>query len=185
MKRLLVSSILLIMLLTATSYSFDGMRKGFVLGGGAGFCPTATWSYDFGSSTFDDQGTGFGINFIIGYAWDEQNMIVYEGNIAGYSTQFGILPDARIYQGFNGASFYHYFGPVGNSFFGMAGLGFYIFQVEEADANPSIGFLVGGGYEFIKHVQAGVYFSYGQTSDPYLDNLKHMHISILINAVAF
>lgn len=174
-KVLLVVSLVLLMM--ASGWSFDGNRKGFVLGGGLGLAPTAKFEID--NTSYSHSKAGIGLNLIIGYAWDEMNMIVYEGNIAGYS-ESGV----DVTQGFNGASWYHYFGPQGKSFFTTVGLGAYVFSIDEYDADPGGAILLGGGYEFARHWQVSAYFSVGKTSDGPID-FNHNHFNILIGGVAF
>lgn len=187
MKLARVLTLVMLVVLIASSVSaFDGMRKGFVLGGGLGFSPYTTWSFSeelFGFNVnFDESNVGIGLNLVIGYAWDEYNMLVYEGNVTGANSD---LLDETISQGFNGASWYHYFGPQGKSFFTVVGLGFYVNKVGDYDADdPGGGYLFGGGYEFARHVQAAVYFSGGQTKSDGV-TIGHNHFSILIGAVAF
>jgi hypothetical protein len=181
MKKLLGILTVLTLVLTSSSFGFDGNRKGFVLGGGLGFSPAASWEVD--GTSLDESGAGFGLNLVIGFGWDEQNMIVYEGNVAGWTSDFFL--DRQVSQGFNGASWYHYFGPAGSSAFTTLGIGYYIFDVEGFDSNnPGLGLLAGAGYEFARHWQVGGYFSYGKTSDPFFD-YNHYHINILVSGVAF
>jgi hypothetical protein len=182
--------LIVFILLPVPSGAFDGNRKGFVVGGGLGFTPIASWSLN----DFDESNAGMGLNLIIGYAWDERNMIVYEGNVCGYKQG-----NYRTSQGFNGVSWYHYFGPKGKSFFTAAGFGFYIYDFELFDMNdPGLGYIIGGGFEFTPHVQIGLYLSGGQTSFSidYRDaegnplsgpdiTYGHNHISLLVSAVAF
>ncbi len=107
-------------------------------------------------------------------------MIVYEGNVTGRSEG-----DYTISQGFNGVSWYHYFAQQGSGFFTVAGIGFYVLDIEDGpDIDPGAGYLIGGGYEFTSHVQATLYISGGQTSYEGID-LGHNHISLLVSAVAF
>ncbi len=184
MKRLVLITLVAVLFMAATACAFDGMRKGFVLGGGLGLAATADWDVDFMGVSVGEDGSGLGLNLVIGYAWDEQNMIVYEGNVASWKSD---LIDETVAQGFNGASWYHYFGPVGKSFFTAAGIGFYVFKVETYDDNdPGFGLLLGGGYEFARHIQVAAYFSKGKTKDPIVDvDFDHTHFNILISAVAF
>lgn len=193
MKKLLVGfcSLTILVAMVSTVEAFDGTRKGFVLGGGLGISPTATIKTDpvstpFGTFKIDESNSGFGLNFIIGYAWDEHNMIVYEGNVVGYTLGSGITK-VDVYQGFNGASWYHYFGPVGKSGFINAGLGAYVFNVDDADADMGGAIQIGGGYEFARHWQFSGTLGFGKTGDPDISGLdyKHMHFSILIGGVAF
>ena len=186
--RNLQTIVLTLTLLAASSASgFDGNRKGFVLGGGLGFAPVSSWSVDispfFGPiSSINETGAGIGLNLIIGHAWDEQNMIVYEGNVTGWKSDFF---DMTMSQGFNGGAWYHYFGIPGRSAFTTLGLGVYLFDGEDVTANDvGIGFLAGGGYEFARHWQVGGYFSLGRTSDAGVD-FDHYHLNILVSGVAF
>ncbi|HDL01414.1 MAG TPA: hypothetical protein ENH23_04195 [candidate division Zixibacteria bacterium] len=180
MKKYLISALLFI-LLASSAWSFDGNRKGFVLGGGLGFAPTAKWEVD-GASFISESASGFGLNLLIGYAWDAKNMIVYEGNVVGYKPS---QLDVQLTQGFNGAAWYHYFGETGKSFFTTVGLGIYMFEADGYDSNDAGGgALLGVGYEFSRHWQAAAYFSGGKTSDPVFD-YKHNSFSVLISGLAF
>lgn len=189
MKKILAVVFVLLTAMATSSFGFNGNRQGFVLGGGLGLAPTSRWEgnvYDISSGQIvraDENGVGLGLNFIIGYAWDEYNMIVYEGNVTAWSSDLFI--DQSIAQGFNGAAWYHYFSTAGRSAFTAAGLGFYVFDVGDYDANdPKLGLLAGAGYEFARHWQVGGYIGIGQTSDPGGD-WDHTHLSILVSGVAF
>ena len=182
MKRFVLITLVAVLFLFGTAGAFDGIRKGFVLGGGLGIAATADWDMDSAGVSIGEDGSGLGGNFVIGYAWDEHNMIVYEGNVVAWTSE---LIDETIGQGFNGASWYHYFGPVGKSFFTAAGVGFCVFRVDTYEGNdPGFGLLLGGGYEFARHVQVAAYFSTGKTGDSGVD-FDHTHFNILFSAVAF
>jgi hypothetical protein len=176
-----------LLLLVSSAAGFDGARKGFVLGGGIGISPVSGYSVDvpffgLGSIDISEQRAGLAIQLIIGYAWDRQNMIIYEGNVTGYSSD---LLNRTIGQGYNGAAWYHYFGPEGRSAFSALGLGFYGFSVEDFESNdPGLGLLFGGGYEFSKHWQVGAYLSFGRTTAGGVD-FEHGHLSFLMSGVAF
>ncbi len=185
MKRSVLITLVAVMLMSGSVGAFDGMRKGFVLGGGLGLNLSADYEVSEGIYSISEDGSGMGLNLVIGYAWDEQNMIVYEGNVGGWKSD---LVNKDIAQGFNGASWYHYFGPVGQSFFTVAGLGFYVFNPEDFENNdPAGGLILGGGYEFARHIQVGAYFSSGKTKDPGSSKIEfdHTHFNILVSAVAF
>lgn len=186
-KMLLVTAIFSI--ICGSAAGFDGKRKGFVLGGGIGFSPYIHWSVENDLAFGEDDAAGAGVNFIIGYAWDEQNMIVYDGQGAAYAKG-----DATIAQGGSFASWYHYFGPAGKSFFTTVGLGLYTWQIEDIDANePGAAFMFGGGYEFSRHWQVGVYISGGKSTlqlaslmGSSLDfDMTHTTLNVLIGGVAF
>ncbi len=201
MKRLVFFLLVAVVMIASSAQAFDGMRKGFVLGGGLGYSPYSKWSIEISGSIFgqvvdekiDESNTGPGVDFIIGYAWNEQNMIVYQGTGLIYNSEFfgehggGLLiEDSRqATQAFNGISYYRYFGPVGKSAFAAVGVGGYFWKVKDFEANdPGPAYLVGAGYEFVRHVQAGVFVSGGQTTDSGFD-FGHMHVSIQVTAIAF
>lgn len=184
----------LVVTLPGSAEAFDGKRKGFVLGGGLGLAPVVRWEgpvYELDPNgpglqkvTVDESKVGAGAQIIIGYAWDEANMIVVEGNAGAMESDI-LFGRPTLSQGFGGVSWYHYFGEMGRTLFTVVGLGSYAFQVEDADAADSeFGALVGGGYEFSPHWQVGGYLSFGGTSDAVGDN-DHVTFSVLIGAVAF
>jgi len=182
MKKLVVLVIGLSIVLAASASAFNGLRKGFVLGGGLGFAPAISWEAE-NFPLFKEDVSEVAVNFFLGYAWDEQNMIVWEGNAVGWKSDWS---NDNITQGFSGASFYHYFGPVGKSAFVVGGLGLTMFQPEGFDANEAKGgILLGGGYEFARHWQVAAYFSAGKTREKGFSDYEHSHFSILINTVAF
>ena len=115
-------------------------------------------------------------------AFAEHNMLVYEGNVVAYTSD---IADWSVVQGFNGATWYHYFGRTGKSFFTTLGLGVYYFKVEDFDTNdPGGALLFGGGYEFAKHRQFGLSVAAGRTKSSGVD-FDHVHISLLISGIAF
>ncbi len=174
-------------------WSFDGMRKGFVLGGGLGFAPVANTSIEGIDGKYEKQ--GLGTNFLIGYAWDERNMIVFLRDAAFYSetvelTFMGELvfrDKISLAQGFAGVGYYHYFGPVGKSFFVTGGIGFQDWMsLDKNWEDPDVGgaLLIGGGYEFARHWQVYGSLSFGKTSDIFFE-YEHAQMILTVSAVAF
>lgn len=177
MIRLIFGALVLSLLLFEPSWGFDGNRKGFVFGGGLGFSSVTT------SASFrrDSETTvGAGAQLLIGYALNDGNMIIFESIAGGYRDRI----DGIGVQIFNGASWYHYFRSSGRSAFTTAGIGRYL--IMRGGLSNSIGvefgLLIGGGYEFARHWQAGAYFSFGRTSS---NTFEDLHVNILISAVAF
>ena len=174
---------MLIVSVASSTFGFDGHRKGFVLGGGLGVAPASRYEFPivpYGGVS--ETGAGVGLNLIIGYGWDKWNMIVYEGNVTGWSSD---RMNENISQGFNGAAWYHYFGQTAHPAFTAVGVGSYLFEVENSDGyNIKAGILLGGGYEFARHWQLGGYLGFGQTS--YAGRtIDHTHFNILVSGVAF
>lgn len=184
--------ILVLLVAAGSSFGFDGQRKGFVLGGGLGFSPATHYEADvsilsFGAGTVEETNIGLALHIVIGGAFDERNVLVYEANVVGSQAAFG---DQSVGQGFSGGTWYHYFGPVGRSVFSAVGLGFYTFKFEDLDGNdPGGGLLLGGGYEFARHWQIGVYATFGNSSlsdDVFIDaDFNHANISVMISGIAY
>ena len=145
MRRSLVLALILLVGGTS-SWAFDGKREGFVLGGGLGFAPLSRWSVTATDlEDYADQSeskAGVGGQLMAGYAWNEKNMMVAEGNMSTFKSEFFssyvLYPkNRRIKQGYAGASWYHYFGPVGRSVFTAIGFGYYYFKVDEFSATKT------------------------------------------------
>jgi len=180
--KAIILTILLIIFISS-AWGFNGERKGFVFGGGLGYAPLIKTSPEL----HGDQNSGLGLNSLVGYAWDDQNMIVFEGNVSAFAQKDSNL---TIAQGFYGAAWYHYFGTAGKSAFTTAGIGLYMYRVDETTDQNDMGndmglaILLGGGYEFARHWQIGAYFSFGKTSEgPY--DYNHSNLNLLISTVAF
>jgi len=167
--------------------AFDGNRKGIVLGGGVGLSPIARWSTEFAS----ESKFGVGLHFFAGYAWNEQNMIGYERNVTVYHSDYYNSDslvgsgDLLTAQGFQGASWYHYWGQLTRAFYTVVGLGLCEFS-RGGGYHSDLGgaYLLGAGYQFTRRLQAGIYFSAGRTSDAGPD-FAHRHLSLLVSGMVF
>lgn len=180
MNRITAFVLVGLLLLTSSAMAFDGQRKGFVLGGGLGFAPSIkTTGPGFFGDRVTTEESGVALNLLLGYAWDEQNMLVYEANAAGYS-----INQVTITQGLEGIVWYHYWGPMGKTIFTALGLGLYNYTVEDSNATRKTGIIIGVGYELARHWQAGLYISSGKTKAGG-DELDHTTVSLLIGGVAF
>ena len=186
MKKLTLMTLVAVMLLSAGAMAFDGNRKGFVLGGGIGFAPTIKVEVE---DDGDWNNAGVSAHIVIGYAWDEKNMLVYESNGAAFEeTMFG--EDVMFSQSIGAASWYHYFGESGKTFYTVVGLGLMVGDTDETDAtDPGAGILLGGGYEFSRHWQVGLYLASGKSSvgDAFWGDtdLTHTTLSLLVSGIAF
>jgi len=192
MRRTVILLVVLILMVASSASAFNGERKGFVLGGGLGFGPVAKVSIDdFPADDYDK--SGLAMNFIIGYAWNEQNMIVFLRDAIIYSEDFDLGTTTKsisLAQGFSGVGYYHYFGPVGKSFFITGGIGLqdWISLDEDVESNDvGAGLLLGAGYEFARHWQVYGSVSFGKTKDPFFSEFEYSHTQLLftISAVAF
>lgn len=160
--------------------AFDGQRKGFILGGGLGLAPLVKSKISEGSNSVSFEKSGAGVHLFIGYGWDNKNLILYEGNVAGFESN-----SSTIAQGIDAISWYHYFGPMGKSFFSTVGAGLYSYDEDGPfEFESKAGVLLGGGYEFNKHWQVGQYISAGKTESRGVDT-DHTTVSVLVSGVAF
>jgi len=201
MKQALIVFTLLLTVAAGSATAFDGKRKGFVIGVGLGYSPSVKTEVDAGTTSSAEgdflrvaEGNEAGLagQFLIGLGLDEQNLIVYEGNM-GYYYYEGLGfdgDDLQILQGFNAIVWYRYWGPVGSSFFTAAGAGLTYWDTNYSDVNTAeLGFLLGAGYEFTPHLQLGAYLGRGNTSNTAFPPLElqgtHTNLSILLTAVAF
>ena len=165
-------ALILISILASSSFAFDGLRKGFVLGGGTGVAPTAKLG--------NDSHTGLSLDFIAGYGWDEKNLIVYENNGALYKEGTGGL-GFPINQRISSAVWYHYYGKVGDSFLTFIGFGRYLGDGESYGK----AILFGVGYEVSAHWQFKVSYASADLSHFFKENEKH-HLNIfLLHGIAF
>ncbi len=196
MKRIIVLLLGLILVAAINCSAFDGSRKGFVLGGGIGFAPYAHWSSSADDWTFkplvDETGGAFASHLLTGYAWDDRNMAVVEMNWVFYGSDIGDIygDDVEVHHMFIGPAWYHYFGLRGHSFYSSVGVGRYGFgQPGTIGVWRGWSYMVSGGYEFTKQVQAGVVLVGGKgepccDSDSDLD-VGSVNISLLLTVVAY
>ncbi len=182
MRRKLIALILLIGLpLPLTSHAFDGQRKGFVIGGGGGVSPVAHWSWDR-----DDQSenlVGFNLQVLIGFAWDNHNVLVYQGPPTLSKSNY--FEDELVFQGVWAIRAYHYFGDRGSSSHMNLGLGRAVYTVFDTNlGGDGIGFVIGGGYEFMPHVQVGLDLLFGHSKDEGT-TISHSTLALSIVAAAY
>ena len=187
-----VIPLVIVAVLTSVSgaAAFNGNRAGFVIGGGMGVAPVVYWSNDDQSGNHD-QGAGLDFDFMIGYGWNANNLLVWELDLASFNHDFEGM-DATIIQGFQGPSWYRYIGPPGKAVFLTVGLGIthFISCLDERDECYSNGagqcLRLGAGHEFGRHFQAGVTWSNGLTFDGGEgNNYTHSTLNVLVTGVAF
>lgn len=182
MKRQIFGVLVLSLLLVDTSWGFDGNRRGFVLGGGLGITHASLGSFtergspsSAGVRRDPETNVGVGGQLLIGYGWNDRNMIVYEGTTSVYNNS----RDRTVVRLYSGVSWYHYFSSPGQSVFTVAGTGIYAINRSTNFVGTFRGLIIGGGYEFARHWQAGAYFSSS------IHDLDELHVNILVSAVAF
>lgn len=186
MKKLL-SILIVLIICSANGYAFDGQRKGIALGFGLGMSP---YSYSK-NKTLDltREYDGFAMNFIGGYNIDNKNLIclesivVFPPNFDEKERNGDVEAAASV-----GISWYHYYQENPSSIFSMVGIGRYGYgnSDDEYFSNGNC-FILGGGYEFMKQLQIGAYYTYSPTKGLGPDGYKYTNHSLafLVTIIAY
>ncbi len=161
--------LILILLISQSSFAFDSEREGFIISAGLGFAPSAsTQISDFPSSRVKTN--GFALSLMAGYGYNENTMLLFmlEGLQSKDSTFISPVETTR--QGFMGAGIRFYFNEIGQSVFITSCLG--IQKYMKTDSNEELheaglGYLVGFGYEFAESFQVQATLSSGQTKNSF------------------
>lgn len=174
--------LVLLLAIPDAALSFDGKRKGFVVGLGLGVAPVAHWSVRPSGPDIDEN--GFAANALLGYAWDDRNAIVYEGNGCAYKSSE--LSDAWVVQGLDAIRWYHYWGSGQRHPFTSIGIGLWFFESQYGNIDGrGFGYSAGVGYEIFKQVQVGLYYNGGRTSNHFSVKANHNVVTLLVTVVAY
>jgi len=182
--KLLIATVLLILIIVSTGYSFDGTRKGFVEGFGGGFGAISRWSIS--QLHVDVSEIGIVANGFMGYNWNGQDMIVAESFWHLYKTsslrEAGIfIHDSWVYQFFTGVKLYHYWGIHDNKIFSSGGVGLVRLRTQYTVVNGyGFGYTCGVGCEVFKHVQVSLNYTGGHTSNNVKKNADHNLLNITV-----
>jgi opacity protein-like surface antigen len=182
--RLLLLALLIVVAsqLASVAYAFNGERKGFILGLGAGPGITS-YSLEVDGESGDDE-SKFGLNtdFRIGYAPSDLVQIYWMSKVAWFSQEFvtdftydpytqeydAVEEDVTVATGVAGLGATYFFQPTAPSPFILGGIGYSSFSTPfESDSESQIGFGIaaGGGYEFAKHWTIEGTLTYGKPSE--------------------
>jgi hypothetical protein len=187
MKKFFSLSItLLFLFFQSNSYSFDGERNGFILGGGMGFgylSNTTSFDTPIGSfSDTDNRGT-FQTNFKIGYAPNNVLEIFYISKVSWWG-----MNDITYTLGLSSIAARYYLDKATETGWSVTG-GFGLSALSapfEEDLEPSDGFglFAGGGYEFSRHWTVEFDLFYSSVSDEGID-FESFGIQLTINGLAY
>lgn len=174
--------IFLFIFLSQSSYSFDGNRRGFVIGGGIGFSPVMANDFDLeqDGSRFLSYGQGYTV--FIGKGVNNTNLI-----LAGYHEAQGESEnlEGRIFQHqFMGVWWYHYFTIDKIIFNTILGFGATDYRLSGHGNFPQYyGFELGIGSEITRHVQFNIVYTNGRFSYAGKSNLQQ--ITLQLHAIAY
>jgi hypothetical protein len=146
-------------MMSSSASAFDGNRKGFVFGIGLGGSPATHWKIPDIDSSGTAQGIASGI--LIGYSWNDANMLVYGNDHSLYFTDARSASSLVVFA----LSWYHYWGED-SKWYTKLGLGkASVGAMYRNTGGDGFGMVVGGGYEIFKQVQLGANFFGGKGSD--------------------
>jgi hypothetical protein len=192
-----------ILINAATAFAWDGKRKGFVLGVGAGGGlasnkPYANSSgFGAGGTTEGERESKFAImtDFKIGYAPSNQVAIFWMSKVAwfGYDVvyQNQVLQSYTIANGIGGVAVAYYFNPEGPSPYLTGGLGFSTYDApfeENFDGFSGSGFALGAGYEFSKHWSVEGNLSWGSPNTDLQGGelgFKSLAVRVTVNVLGY
>lgn len=174
-----IVTFLYVALPTDFANAFDGQRRGFVLGGGAGLAyATVDNGYPYGSR---GETVGAQTAFIIGGGVSDQVTISYTGlqfwgNLGLDEVGFALLPSAEVR---------YFLSPVAPSAFGALGLGVAVYDDDSGDWGLGGGFAphLGFGYEFAPHYSAELEVVYTFSAETEHEPL--FNIMLLVTALAY
>ena len=125
-------------------------------------------------------------HYLIGYGWNNSNILALEFHLASMKKEYEDLRCPRIptggyyfsfyystmsywHQALFGASWYHYFGPPGKAIVTTVGVG-WASHTSIDDVDFGLGFLFGVGWEFSKGWSFDCRYSFGKSRDEWGGN---------------
>ena len=159
--------------------AFDGNRKGFVVGIGAGVAPVAKWSRSFG---INETQSGFAFNLVVGHGLSSKDLVVWSA--LGATNTSDVFVN-QVVQGISSFQWYHFLSNQDQSFYTSIGIGVMVFQPDRGTTRQGgIGFKGELGYEVEKHLLIGTYGILGQTNRRG-STLTHKQFGILLRLLAY
>jgi len=175
MKKGIFTAIVLLTFVWSANpaFSFDGKRKGFILGGGLGFNMTSytqtVEAFGFEETSDRENKGAISTSFKIGFAPNEQTEIYYSSKVSWFGMENALGNDVTIAFGMGGIGITHSLKTVPPTYFVTGGIGFSSWSLPFEDNAPDtwlgLGVYGGGGYEFSRHYNVEFVICYGNPSD--------------------
>ena len=169
-------------------FGFDHDRRGFVLGAGIGFSPSASWNTNSHYLPDNTGHSGFAVHVLIGGGQSQHDVFVSEWNAVWYSTPTDFVPAnaVSVIQWQLAASWYHFYKRPDKSLFTVVGCGPYFLTPAWNKLKEFGGaVLLGAGYEFTRHMQIGVYYSIGREFGLGSSENGCHHLSLLLTVMEY
>lgn len=178
----------ILLLAFSNLYAFDGVRKGFILGGGigAGYLSNTT---SFNSLSVTNSRVVFLTNFKIGYAPGNSLEIYYISKVSWWGQSNDINGSSTIFtSGLSAIAATVYIdGTVPTGWFISGGLGLSILDEpfeNNSESSNGFGLFGGGGYEFSSHWSVELDLLYSTVTDAGND-FNSLGVLMTINFLAF
>jgi len=180
-RIVLPAVVVLLGFLSPTSKAFDGQRRGFAIGVGAGWGAVTHLQV-----TSDDmQETSQSWTFVVPIGWGLSNTDLIAFLPAPSFFKSDLFDGASSMQGLWSVRWYHYFAPSGPSAFVSGGAGRAVFNSSCGDLNAAgVGVGLSAGYEFLPHCSIEAQYFHGWTSEGNMD-FGHDNLSIILVATAY
>ncbi|MCE5249914.1 outer membrane beta-barrel protein [bacterium] len=160
-------TVFLTVFLSTEALCWDGVRKGFVMGAGAGsgFVSYSQWLE--GEKLSSDEKLPITSDFKIGYAPNNNLMLYWMSKVSWFSLDNVFGDTVTITNGIGAVGGSYYFAETAPSPYIMGGIGYSTWATpfeEDTDTWMGFGICAGAGYEFSRHISAEFSFSYGRPS---------------------
>lgn len=152
------------------------VRKGFYLSGGVGLQSLNLYGTDSVAEIEEDH-SGFHTSFKIGGHLSPQWALYYQREASWWDYN---IEDTLFVAGMSGLGATYFFSPeteAGYIEFG-AGLGDITWSSENSLQASGSAFIIGAGYQFAKHAQAGAVLTMSATDDEYYSNISYETVSV-------
>ena len=160
-----------LLLLAAPALAFDGSRKGFILGVGAGGGATSfkqeLSGFATGKTETETKGA-FATDFELGWGANDQLLIYYSNHVHWFGITNVFNNSVTIASGVSSAAVSYFFKPAAPSAVvegGIGGAGWNALSGGQSSSSVGLGVWAGGGYEFSRHWLVRGKITYGKPSD--------------------
>ena len=192
--RSIVVSFIFVVILCQSGFSWDGERKGFILGFGAGFGSlnfTQEISYLGTTVSGSEHHLPLFTNFKIGGAPTDQLLIYWSSKVSWFPIENALNETVTIIAGTGTVSLSYYWMESAPSWFLSGGLGYSTWDTPFEEGGKTwlgTGAFIGGGYEFSPHMSIEGGFNLGDpsTSESGINaTTTHTNLYISVNALGY